>query len=115
MLFDMKRVTRVRQYREARANMNIAGSIAVSANVSLKNCITGSEIVEIFRSGNIPAQYIPNIGIIFAETHPDRLASLFAECDISFDEAQRLYEAVSNFYHTARMEKFLYGDVGKTA
>ena len=95
--------------------MNIADSIAVSANISLKNCIMGSEIVEIFHSGNIPAQYIPNIGIIFAEIHPNRVASFFAECDISLYEAQRLYEAISDFYHTPRMERFLYGDMGKTA
>jgi len=95
--------------------MNIADSIAVSANVSLKNCITGSEIVEIFHSGEIPSRYIPNIGIIFAEVHSDRLASLFAENNISFDKARKLYEAISDFYHTPRMEKFLYGDMGKTA
>ena len=95
--------------------MNIADSIAISANVSLKNCITGSELVEIFHSGNIPAQYISNIGIVFAEIHPDRLASLFTEDNISFDEAQRLYESISDFYHNPRMERFLYGDMGKTA
>ena len=91
--------------------MNIADSIAVSANVSLKNSMTGSEMVEIFHSGDIPAQYIANIGIIFAEVHTNRLASLFIESDI----AQRLYEAISDFYHTPRMEKFLYGNMGKTA
>ena len=95
--------------------MNVADSIAISANVSLKNCITGSEIVEIFHSGNIPAQYIPNIGILLAEIHPDRLASFFTEGNISLGEARRLYEAISDFYHTPRMEKFLYGDMGKTA
>ena len=95
--------------------MNIADSIAVSANVSLKNCITGSEIVEIFHSGDIPAQYISNIGILFAEIHPERLASFFTEDNISFGEARRLYETISDFYHTPRMEKFLYGDMGKTA
>jgi len=95
--------------------MNIADSIAVSANVSLRNCITGSEIVEIFHSGDIPARYIPNIGIIFAEVHPDRLTSLFAESHISFEKAQKLYETISDFYHTPRMERFLYGDMGKTA
>ena len=95
--------------------MNIADSIAVSANVSLKNYIAGFEIVEIFHSGYIPARYVPNIGIIFAEVHPDRLALLFNESNISFDKAQKLYEATSDFYHTPRMEKFLYGDMGKTA
>ena len=92
--------------------MNIAESIAVSANVSLKSSITGSEIVEIFHSGFIPSRYIPNIGIMFAEVHPDRLTSLFTEDNISFEEAQRLYEAISDFYHTPRMEKFLYGNMG---
>ena len=95
--------------------MNIADSIAISANVSLKNSITGSEIVEIFHSGSIPAQYIPNIGIIFSEVHPDRLVSLFAEGNISFEEARTLYETISDFYHTPRMEKFLYGNMGKIA
>ena len=95
--------------------MNIADSIAVSANVSLKNSMTGSEMVEIFHAGDIPAQYIANIGVMFAEVHTDRLASLFAESNISFDEAQRLYELISDFYHTPRMEKFLYGNMGKTA
>ena len=95
--------------------MNTADSIAVSANVSLKNCIAGSELVQIFHSGNVPSQYVPNVGIIFAEVHPDRLASFFAEFNISFSEARRLYEAISNFYHTPRMENFLYGNMGKTA
>jgi hypothetical protein len=95
--------------------MTIAESIAVSVNVSLKQSITGGEIVKIFHSGTIPAEYIPNIGILFAEVHTARLSKLFTAYDISRGKAQKIYESISDFYHSRQMEKFLYRVMGKTA
>ena len=95
--------------------ISIADSIAVSVNVSLKHCITGNEIVEIFQSGALPAECVPNIGIMFAEVHVSRLLKLFKTYDIPIKNAQGIYESISDFYHSQYMEKFLYGDMGKTA
>jgi len=94
--------------------MNIADAIAVSVNVSLKERITGDEIVDIFRSGTLPRNRISHIGIMFAETHPSELANLFGTYNISFLEAQKLYSALPYFYYNSRTEAFLHGSMGKT-
>ena len=98
-----------------RKKMEIADSIAVSVNVSLKNRIEGNEIVKIFQSGALPAKYMSNMGILFTEIHTSRLSELFETHDITLKKAQELYESLSDFYHSKHMEKFLYGNMGKTA
>jgi hypothetical protein len=100
---------------EARKKMTIAEAIAVSVSVSLKERITGDEIVDIFHLGVLPINRVAHIGIMFAETHPSELAELLATYGISYAEAQKLYSAIPNFYHNPRAEAFLYGNLGMLA
>ena len=99
---------------ETRKKMTIADAIAVSVNVSLKECVAGDEIVEIFHSGILPRNRISHIGIMFAETHPSELANLLATYNISFVEAQKLYSVLPSFYSNSSTEAFLFGNLGKT-
>ena len=101
--------------KNPKEKMTIAEAIAVSVNVSLKECITGDEIVEILRSGILPVNRIPHIGIMFAEVQPSEIAELLTVYNITLAETQKLYSVTPDFYHTSRMEDFLYGDLGNIA
>ena len=98
---------------ETRKDFAIADAIAVSVNVSLRECVTGDEIVKILHSGKLPKNRISHIGIMFAEIHPSEIAELLIAHNISFKEARKLYSITPHFYHNSRMEDFLYGNMGK--
>ena len=105
---------RERLGNETIKKMTIADAIAVSLNVSLKERITGNEIVEILHSGTLPNNKVSHMGIMFTEVHPSELIELLTTYNISFVEAQKLYSALPPFYHNSRAEAFLYGSLGKT-
>jgi hypothetical protein len=93
-----------------------ADSIANTINIPLKEseCITGKEITEIFRSAHLPENNVKHIRSLFAEIRPARLVRFFAEENISFKQAQKIYEAFPHQCNTL-MEAFLYGHMGKTS
>ena len=95
--------------------MTIADAIAVSVNVSLKELITGSEIVEILRSGTLPNNRVSHIGGMFLEVSISRLNELLSTYNITFEDARHLYSVLPVFYHNPRMEGFLHGNLGKTS
>jgi hypothetical protein len=95
--------------------MTVEDSIAVSVNVSLKEHITGTEIVEIFKTGILPKKWMTHFEILFSEIHPSRLDKLFDVSSISKEQAQKLYLLIPNVFHNARMGDFLFGNLGKTA
>jgi hypothetical protein len=95
--------------------MTIEDSIAVSVNVSLKNHITGLEIVDIFKTGVLPEKWVAHFEILFSEISPSRLRTFFDACGISMEQAHKLYVLIPAFFHSALMEDFLFGNLGKTA
>ena len=99
---------------EKRKIMTLADAIAVSVNVSLRECITGAEIVEILQSSVLTERRIPHIGIMFSEVHPSTLSRFFSRYNITIEEAQKLYYILPVFYKNLRMESFLHGNMGKT-
>ena len=98
--------------KETRKRMTIADAIAVTINVSLKECITGEEIVEILHSGTLPNNKTSHFGILFTEIHPSELTNLLTTYNIPFIKAQKLYSSLPSFYHNSRAEAFLYRNMG---
>jgi hypothetical protein len=97
------------------AVMTIEDSIAVSLNVSLRNRITGMEIVDLFKTGALPEKWRAHFEILFSEIPPSRLSKFFDACGISTEQAQKLYSLIPGVFHNARMGEFLFGNLGKTA
>jgi hypothetical protein len=94
--------------------MTIEDSIAVSVNVSLKNHITGSEIVNILKTGVLPEKWVAHFEILFSEIPPSRLRTFFDVYSISTKQAQKLYLLIPKVFHSTRMGEFLFGNMGKT-
>jgi hypothetical protein len=95
--------------------MTIEDSVAVSVNVSLKNRITGRELIDIFKTGVLPEKWTAHFEILFSEIPSSRLDSFFDVCDISKEQTQKIYSLIPGVFHNARMGDFLFGNMGKTA
>jgi hypothetical protein len=95
--------------------MTVEDTIAVSVSVSLKDRITGKEIIEIFKTGILPEKWLAHFEILFSEIHPSRLDRLFDAGDISKEQAWKLYLLIPSVFHNTRMGDFLFGNLGKTA
>jgi hypothetical protein len=105
----------VKEKRARVVKIPIESAIAISLNVSLKESITGNEILKILHSRVLPENRIHHIGIMFNEIHPSELFKLLAQHNITFKRAYEVYLLLPKFYHTRKAERFFNEHLGNIA
>ena len=95
--------------------ISLADSIAITLNVPVNKLIDGQTILGIFQSGELPQEWEYHIGSIFLEFEVKNINSFIEVYNIPIQNMKKIYEKTPKFYHTKRMDEFLYGTMGRIA